>query len=239
MSWLWILAAAAAYFIKGLCGFANTLVFTSILSFGASNASISPVDLLLGLPANLILAWKNRERFDPRVSLPLAALVLAGSVPGALLLKDADTRAIKLVFGAVVAAIGAELLSRAYRRRRVRSSQAGLAIVGVTAGVLCGLFGVGALLAAYVGRVTEDDGSFKANISAVFIADNTFRIVLYGLLGLLRQDTARAVLLLIPFASLGLFAGIRCSSRMDERLVRKIVSVLLVLPGISLILKAL
>ncbi len=47
MSWLWILAAAAAYFIKGLCGFANTLVFTSILSFGASNASISPVDLLL------------------------------------------------------------------------------------------------------------------------------------------------------------------------------------------------
>ena len=148
------------------------------------------------------MAWKNRERFDPRVSLPLAALVLAGSVPGALLLKDADTRAIKLVFGAVVAAIGAELLSRAYRRRRVRSSQAGLAIVVVTAGVLCGLFGVGALLAAYVGRVTEDDGSFKANISAVFIADNTFRIILYGLLGLLRQDTARAVLLVLPGISL-------------------------------------
>ena len=32
--YLWIIAAVAAYFIKGLCGFANTLVFTSILSFG-------------------------------------------------------------------------------------------------------------------------------------------------------------------------------------------------------------
>ena len=112
-----------------------------------------------------------------------------------------------------------------------------LAIIGVTAGVLCGLFGVGALLAAYVSRVTEDGDSFKANISAVFIVDNTFRIVLYSVLGLLTLDTVKSVLLLIPFALLGLFAGIRCSSRMDEKMVRKITSVLLVLSGISLILK--
>ena len=45
---LWIIATVAAYYIKGLCGFANTLVFTSILSFRESNAVISPVDLLLG-----------------------------------------------------------------------------------------------------------------------------------------------------------------------------------------------
>ncbi len=97
--YLWIIAAVAAYFIKGLCGFANTLVFTSILSFGASNANISPIDLLLGYPTNLILTWKNRKSLDPKVYLPLAALVLAGSIPGALLLKNVDARAIKQVFG--------------------------------------------------------------------------------------------------------------------------------------------
>ena len=75
--YLWILAAVAAYFIKGLCGFANTLVFTSILSFGVPNANISPIDLLLGYPTNLILTWKNRKRLVPKVYLPLAALVLA------------------------------------------------------------------------------------------------------------------------------------------------------------------
>ena len=37
MMYLWIIAAFIAYFIKGLCGFANTLVLTTILSFGASN----------------------------------------------------------------------------------------------------------------------------------------------------------------------------------------------------------
>ena len=235
--YLWILAAVAAYFIKSLCGFANTLVFTSILSFGVANANISPIDLLLGYPTNLILTWKNRKRLVPKVYLPLAALVLAGSIPGAFLLKHVDARAVKVLFGVVVAALGAEMCSREYSKKRLRSSRIVLAIIGVTAGVLCGLFGVGALLAAYVSRVTEDGGSFKANISAVFIVDNTFRIVLYSVLGLLTFDTLKTALLLLPFAFAGLFLGMKCSSRMNESLVKKITSILLVLSGISLILK--
>ena len=97
-----MLAAVVAYFIKGLCGFANTLVFTAILSFGSVNANISPIDLLLGYPANVILTWENRKNLDPKVYIPLAVLVLAGSIPGAFLLKNVDARAIKLVFGVVV-----------------------------------------------------------------------------------------------------------------------------------------
>jgi len=112
-----------------------------------------------------------------------------------------------------------------------------LAIIGVTAGVLCGLYGVGALLAAYVSRVTENDGSFKANISAVFIVDNTIRIILYKTLGLLTSATVRSVLLLIPFALLGLYTGMKCSGRINENSIRKITSVLLILSGISLVLK--
>lgn len=235
--YLWIIAVIVSYFIKGLCGFANTLIFTSILSFGAANANISPIDLLLGCPANLILTWKNRKSLDPKVYLPLAALVLAGSIPGALLLKNVDAGAIKLVFGVVVIALGAEMLSREYSGKHMQSSRLALVIIGVAAGVLCGLFGVGALLAAYVNRVTEDGSSFKANISAVFIVDNIFRMILYTALGLLTTDTVRFALLLIPFALLGLFAGMKCSSRMDEKLVKKITSVLLILSGISLILK--
>lgn len=235
--YLWFIAAVTAYFIKGLCGFANTLVFTSILSFGASNASISPIDLLLGYPSNLILTWENRKNLDTKVWLPLAVLVLAGSIPGAFMLKNVDVRAVKLVFGAAVIAIGTEMLLRGNSRKRAGSSKLLLAVIGVTAGVLCGLFGVGALLAACVSRVTDTDASFKANISAIFIIDNTFRVILYTILGLLTPETVKFVLLLIPFALLGLFTGIKCSRHMDEKLVRKLATVLLILSGISLILK--
>ena len=44
---LWFIASFIAFFVKGVCGFANTLVFTSMLSFGTANIEITPVDLLL------------------------------------------------------------------------------------------------------------------------------------------------------------------------------------------------
>ncbi len=234
---LWFMATFTAYFIKGLCGFANTLIFTTILSFGAANASISPVDVLLGYPANLILSLKNRRSLNPKVFLPLAILVLVGSIPGALMLRNVDARPIKLVFGFVVIALGMEILSREFSKKRARSSKWVLAIIGIAAGMLCGLFGVGALLAAYASRVTENDESFKANISAVFITDNTFRIILYKTLGLLTPDTLKSVILLIPFALLGLFSGIKCCGHMNDKIVRRITTALLILSGISLVLK--
>ena len=55
----WIIATLAAFYIKGLCGFANTLVFTSILSFGVANINISPVELILGYPTNMTISWKE------------------------------------------------------------------------------------------------------------------------------------------------------------------------------------
>ena len=52
MVWL-IVATLAASFIKGVCGFANTLVFTTILSFSFNNIQITPMDLIIGYPANM------------------------------------------------------------------------------------------------------------------------------------------------------------------------------------------
>jgi uncharacterized membrane protein YfcA len=234
---LWIIATTIAYYIKGICGFANTLIMTTILSFGTSNANISPIDLLLCCPMNLILTWENRKYLDSKIYLPLSCLVIAGSIPGAMLLKNVDAGAIKIVFGVVLAALGAEMYFQGQTQNNGRSSKVALALIGVLSGLLCGLFGVGALLGAYVGRVTDNSRSFKANLNAVFIVDNTFRMILYSTLGLLTIDTIKSALLLIPFALIGLFAGIKCSSHMNEKVVRKAIAVVLALSGIALIIK--
>lgn len=235
--YLWIIATVVAYFIKGLCGFANTLVFTTILSFGTPNVNISPIDLLIGYPTNLILTWENRKKLDSKVYLPLIALVIIGSIPGVFMLKNVNTSIIKLIFAVVVIVLGLEMLLREYSKDSGKSSRILLAIIGVASGVLCGLFGVGALLAAYVSRVTDDSQSFKANISAVFIVDNTFRIILYSTLHILTLDTLKRGLILIPFVLIGLIAGMKCSSIMNKNLAKKITALLLVISGISLVIK--
>ena len=235
--WLWIVATFAAFFVKGLCGFANTLVFTSILGFGTNNIDISPIELLVGYPTNLILTWQNRKQLNPRVYIPLSVLVLAGIIPGAFLLKNVNAEAIKVVFGFVVVFIGLEMLSREMTKHTVKESKAVLGVIGFLSGLLCGLFGIGALLAAYVSRVTSTNDEFKANISAVFIVENTFRIVLYSVLGIITLSTLKYAALLMPFMLIGLFAGIKSSKMLNEKIVKKLVIILLILSGVILIIK--
>jgi uncharacterized membrane protein YfcA len=233
--WLWIVATLAAFFVKGLCGFANTLVFTSILGFGANNVAISPVELLLGYPTNLILTWRNRKNLDKYVFIPLSVLVLLGSIPGAFLLKNVDARYIKIVFGIIVVLLGIEMYIREIKPKPMKESRLMLGVIGILSGVLCGLFGVGALLAAYVGRVTKTSDEFKANISAVFIVENTFRIILYSVLGIISFASIKQVLILMPFVLAGLFAGIMSGKILDERIVKRLVIILLVISGLALV----
>lgn len=232
---LWILAAFTAFFVKGLCGFANTLAFTSIMSFGTGNASISPVELILGYPTNLILTWKNRKQLNRRIWLPLSVLVLAGSIPGALLLKNTDSHLIKTVFGSAVILIALEMLLRNYLR--LKACRLLLPVVGVLSGLLCGLYGIGALLAAYVSRVTETGSEFKANLSAVFIVENTIRIFVYAALGLISPAPLMRAAFLSPVMLLGLLTGMKSAGLLSDRIVKTSVSLLLILSGAVLIVQ--
>jgi uncharacterized membrane protein YfcA len=235
---IWMIAVFVAFFVKGLCGFANTLVFQSILSFQNDNKNISPVELILTYPANIILMVKERKSLKWSVCLPLTILVVIGSVPGILLLKSADTTIIKLIFGAVTVAVAVEMFFR-MRRKTEKEEGTGAKImmflIGLLSGVLCGLYGVGALLGAFVGRKTETLSAFKANMSFIFVAENTLRIVLYIVLGILTLEILNKAIILIPFMFAGLFLGMFASRFVNETLAKKLIILALIISGISLI----
>ena len=235
MIW-WIIAAICAFFVKGLCGFANTLVFTTILSFGNNNINISPVELILGYPSNAVLAWKERRSIKWSICVPLSILVIVGSIPGILFLKNSNTAIIKIIFGFVIICIGAEMALREIRAKKMKQSKLVLGIIGFLSGLLCGLYGIGALLGAYINRVTDDSHSFKANICVVFLAENTFRIIMYSVLGIITLQTVKQAVILIPLMVLGLSLGILSSKFIDEKWVKRIVIVMLIISGLALVI---
>ena len=232
----WIIATFLAFYVKGLCGFANTLVFTSILSFTAANINISPLELVLGYPTNLIISWKERKAIDLKIVLPLTVMVIVGSFGGALFLRNADVTLVKIIFGVLVIIVGIEMMLRELSHKKMESSKILLTIIGILSGFLCGLFGVGALLGAYIGRTTDNMKAFKANICTVFIIENTFRIGLYLFYGILTVAAFRRALVLAPFMLVGLFAGMLSAGRISEQVVKKIVIILLIGSGVALIL---
>lgn len=237
MDYLMIIAMICAYIVKGMCGFANTLVFSTILSFHTSNINISPVELVVGYPANLFITWKERKNLSIRIWLPLACLVIIGSIPGAFLLKNGNVTLLKIIFGLVVMFIGMEMFLREYQKNKSKSSNVILGVIGVISGLLCGLFGIGALVAAYVGRTADNNSSFRGNICIVFFVENTFRIILYSVTGILNINILKETILLLPFMLFGLMIGNYLTKILDEKLVKKVVVIMLILSGISLVIK--
>jgi len=233
---LMMASAVLAYFIKGMTGFANTLVFSTILSFTTSNLNISPLELLVSSPSNLLIAYQNRKNLDAKVWLPLSALVILGCIPGAFFLKLGNVGTIKILFGFVILVVALEMFLRELKPGKMKPNKWILLLLGLVSGALCGLFGIGALLAAYVGRTTENAGEFKGNLCIVFSVENTFRLILYLATGIITREIALQALILVPFMAAGLAIGLFCAKRVPEKAVKRMIVLLLFFSGVSLIL---
>ena len=237
---LWMLAVLVGYFVKGVAGIGNTLVVTSAMSYTRTNAEITPVELLLCVPTNLVVTWVYRRHINWKLAIAPMCMVLAGDVLGVLLLKNVDVTAMKMVFGVVLILLSVEQLWRELRGKPERQAHPALMLIlGSPAGGRCGMFGGGALLAAYLSRVTTDDMTYKGSMSVNFTEENAFRLVAYSVTGRLTTASLINAAMLLPFMGLGLFLGIRLSSRMNARTMRIIIGAMLLISGIPLVLAGL
>jgi uncharacterized membrane protein YfcA len=195
------------------------------------------VELLLCVPTNLAVTWVYRKHINWKLAIAPMCMVLAGDILGVLLLKNVDVTAMKAVFGVVLILLSVEQLWRELRGKPGKSAHPALMLaLGISAGVLCGMFGVGALLAAYLSRVTTDDMTYKGTMSVIFTVENAFRIVAYSVTGLLTTASLINAAMLLPFMGAGLFLGIRLSSRMNARTMRIIIGVMLLISGVPLLM---
>ena len=235
--YLWVIAAVTAYFIKGLCGFANTLVFDTIMGFTADPALITPVEVVINTPSNCIMVWRERQYIQWKKCLPVTALIILGSIPGMLMLKSFNAQWLKAVFGVIVALLGVEMLLRDLHHQKMKSNPVVLTLIGLLSGVMCGLFGIGALTAAYMSRVTDDTASFRANICVAFLANAVFRCAAYAWLGIITWETVKISLLMLPVMVVFVLLGMRCARLLPEKLVKRCVTVALIISGLALVIK--
>lgn len=203
-----------AYVVKGITGFGNTLVFSSIVGLFLDNRNISPVELVVGYPSNLLIAWRERRRLNPRVWLPLSGMVLLGSIPGVFLLRYTDAALLKKVFGAVVVYLGLSMAMEWKSRSGGARGGGGFGFMGILSGMVCGMFGIGAFLAAYLMGRAEEPEAVKGNLCMVFLVENTFRIWMYGTAGILPLSVIRQSLYLYGFMLAGLAVGLLLSGWM-------------------------
>ena len=117
---LYAFSAFLAYFVKGLCGFANTLVFSSILSFWQDNIYITPIDLPLSLISNLLLVFHDHKALSVKIWGSGAFFMILGIIPGTFFLKAGDPALIKIILG---------LLFKCFLRKNPQAGQGALLVM--------------------------------------------------------------------------------------------------------------
>lgn len=232
---VYAIAVVIAYTVKGLTGFANTLVFSTIMSMsGANIANITPIELVLGTPSNIFIAVRERKGFRLRVVAPLAALMVIGCIPGAMVLKFGNPALVKMLFGVGVTLVGLQTLLT--EKLNLKPNSIALCAIGIIAGVMCGMYGIGALLVAYVTKTTKTPEEFRANVCFVFILVDIFRTILYISTGIFTLEIFTWALKLAPFMIVGMAIGTVLSKKLNAALVKKIIMIMLVLSGVSLMI---
>jgi len=227
-----------AFVVKGLVGFGDPLVYNPLLSLQLDNKSISPAMLPVSVVLNASIAWQNRKAFSLKNVLMISVWVLAGVIPGTMLLKVGTSWILKMVLGLLIIFLGVEMLTRG-KAKEMKPSPVFRAFISFCSGMTAGLFGINLLFLIYLERSTKEREEFRGSACFVFLLENSFRLFVYICCGIFTGFTILLSLLATPAAFAGMYIGARIDRHIDNERIHKFMIAVFIIGGISTFLKAL
>jgi len=233
------LVVVLAYAVFAISGFGSTLVAVPLLVHLLPLKFVVPLVLLLDFASSASMGLRFRADIDRAEITWLLPTILLGVLAGTALLLNAPTYALVLALGTLVAIYGTYTVF-AGPARGSAPRWLGL-VLGFAGGTMASSIGAGGpLYMIYLSRRIADKTRLRSTMSAVVVANTALRIVIFLIVGLFLQDGLLLLaLLLLPFIMVGLFLGHRLHLRLAPATVMKAVGGLLVVAGVSLVLRAL
>ena len=228
-----------AYVIFGITAFGAAMFTVPALSYFFPLDYVLPMCVLLDVSAAFALGSRFSKDADRGELKWMAPFSLGGAVAGVTALVTLPQQATIAAFGVFLFLYGLySLLSRAPQVGIARHPWA--VISGFCGGAAGTLFGVGAPpYAIYLSRRLPDKAVLRATLSNMVLLSTSMRALVFLVGGLMLWDRILGALLLLPFALGGIWAGHRIQLKASRETLLKVIGVLLLLIGISLILRVL
>jgi uncharacterized membrane protein YfcA len=226
-----------AYLVFGMAGFGSTLIAVPLLVHLLPVQFVIPMVLLLDCVSAAGLGFKLREQVWKEEFKPLLPFLLAGLVAGAFVLLRLPTPWLLFSLGTFVILFGVNFLR--VDESPLRLPRWAAAPAGLFAGVTSSAFGVGGPIYVFyfTARGATPD-QIRATVPAVFTFTTIARIAIFTGVGLFNRDVLIASAALLLPMGLGLYCGNRLHGRLSRAQAVRIVGGLLVLSGVTLLLRA-
>jgi uncharacterized membrane protein YfcA len=205
--------------------------------FGTRSAVVLVVVPLL-VTNIFILARAPVERDVLRRLVPLIACYIPSVVLGAFVLRIASISLLTIVVGALVVLSGGVSLASPRFVVPARGEVFASMGTGFVAGAFNGAASLaGPVLALYLSGLRLEKWAFVWAITVMFTVGNSTQLVLYTQLNLLSGNVLVFSIAMLPLTWLGQRVGLHIHDRLDPAAFRRLVLVVVILSGVSLVLK--
>lgn len=237
----WIGAAVfLAYIVRGMSGFGAGLVAAPLLALVLPVHVVVPMSGLLVFVLFIFLTMRDRAHVVWREFRLLVPPTVAGVVAGLLLFRTLDNQLLIVMLGGFLVLYASYMLAvHAFGLPQFRLSERWAIPLGFSGAFFDTLFGGGGgtLVVIYMNARGLGRMEFRATIATLWFVEMIARIGGYGIGGYYTREVLVLVAALIPVMWAGTWVGERLGNRVSPETFSRILAVMLMLSGVSLLLK--
>lgn len=224
-----------AAFMQALSGFGFALIVMPLITIVMGLQTAAPLVALMGLTLYTINLVRYRQAIDLKKVLRLSAASVLGIPVGIWALANVDESIIKPLLGLILIAYALYALVRP-AAPPLRSHR-WIYPAGFAAGCLGGAYNTpGPPLIVYGSLRQWPKEEFRAILQALFFLNALLIVVSHHVAHNLTTDVFTFYLYAAPALLLGILAGSRFDRRLDKDRFRTIITVMILVLGVSLVL---
>ena len=232
------LIVVVAYVIFGISGFGSTLVAVPLLAHLFPLKFVIPTMVVLDCLGSIGMGVKLRADVNRRELLPLLPFMVIGMLTGAFLLLRLPAETLLGALGVFVLIYGSMYVTG--RQPAFRIGRWAAVPIGVFAGTTSSMFGVGGpIYVMYLTARGSAPQAVRATVPVIFIFTTIARIAIFTVAGLFTLEVLYTAAALLPVMLFGMWLGHHLHLNMTREQIVRVMGVLLVGSGGSLLVRAL
>lgn len=219
-------------FTQGITGFGFALIAVPLLSlFIPEFRNITPIVVIYSLLTNIAITYKSRQYIDFKKIIPLIIFGIIGTPIGTYMLLYVKVNTLKFIIGLIIT-ITAFAMFKNFKIK-IKNEHISYGVVGLLSGLLNGSAGLsGPPIVLFLTNQDTPKEVFRANIAFYGIAGNIFAIIVFIVEGIINISVLHFTIVYLPALIIGVIAGIKISTKINEVIFRKLTIYLITFLGL-------
>lgn len=224
--------------VQALSGFGAGIIMMMIFPYLFSMQKAAALSGILGLPLAISIAYRYRKQICLKQVILPAIIFLISSGISIAVSSVIDLNRFKIIFGFLLILLSV-FFTFFSNRIHIAQNLLTVFICSALSGIMGGFFGIGGpLLVIYFLGISKNTEAYLASVNFVFAICEIYNASLRIYTGIITANLLPAIFIGCIFILSGSIAGSRLSEKMNGKMIKRIIYIMLAFSGAITILQS-